>query len=66
MSRAELEAVYRNSGQAVPEGGRLHGFAGYRDGRAVVYTLPPRTVDDAVTCTLGHEVMHIALGAYHR
>lgn len=66
VSRAELEAVYRNSGQALAEGDRLHGFAGYRDGQAVVYTLPPRTVDDAVTCTLGHEVMHIALGAYHR
>lgn len=66
VDRAGLEAVYRNSGQAIPDGGRLHGFAGYRDGQAVVYTLPPRAVDDAATCTLGHEVMHIALGDYHR
>lgn len=45
---------------------RLHGFAGYADdGTAVVYTLPPQSVDDAVACTLGHEVMHVALGEHH-
>ena len=66
VDRAGLEAVYRNSGQALGDGDRLSGFAGYRDGKAVVYTLPPRAVDDAATCTLGHEVMHIALGDYHR
>lgn len=66
VDRAGLEAVYRNSGQALHDGDRLHGFAGYRDGQAVVYTLPPRTVDDAATCTLGHEILHIALGDYHK
>lgn len=66
VDRAELEAVYRNSGQELADGDRLSGFAGYRNGQAVVYTLPPRTVDDAATCTLGHEVMHVALGSYHR
>lgn len=51
----------------IGERGRPHGFAGYADdGTAVVYTLPPNRVDDAVTCTLGHEVMHVALGEYHR
>lgn len=66
VDRAGLEAVYRNSGQELADGDRLSGFAGYRDGQAVVYTLPPKHVNDAATCTLGHEVMHIALGDYHR
>ena len=64
--REGLEAAYRNSGMPLTERERLHGFAG-RDGDvAVVYTLPPRRVDDAVACTLGHEVMHVARGEYHR
>lgn len=55
------------SGMPIGERDRLHGFAGYSDdGTAVVYTLPPNRVDDAVICTLGHEVMHLALGEYHR
>lgn len=64
--REGLEAAYRNSGQALTDHDRLHGFAGRDGGTAVVYTLPPRRVDDAVACTLGHEVMHVALGSYHR
>lgn len=64
--RAELERVYRESGMPLGEHDKLHGFAGYRDGHAVVYTLPPVRVDDQATCTLGHEIMHIALGDYHR
>jgi len=74
--RTGLEAAYESSGlaiqRAVPgsavhrRGDQLSGFAG-RDGeRWVVYTLPPQRVDDAVACTLGHEVMHVALGDYHR
>lgn len=63
--RMELEAVYRNSGQHIGERDRLHGFAGYDGDQAVIYTLPPRRVDDGVACTIGHEVMHIALGQYH-
>lgn len=74
VDRAWLEAVYRNSGMEIGEVRRgvrkerdnLTGFAGYRNGQAVVYTLPPRAVDDAATCRLGHEVMHLALGDYHR
>lgn len=65
--RVALEHAYRESGMPIGERDRLHGFAGYTpDGTAVVYTLPPRMVDDAATCTLGHEVMHLALGEYHR
>lgn len=52
---------------------RLHGSPAYgftgRDrvtGSAVVYTQQPRHVDDQVACTLGHEVMHLALGSYHK
>ena len=65
--RVALEQAYRESGMRIGERDRLHGFAGYADdGTAVVYTLPPQRVDDAVACTLGHEVMHVALGSYHR
>lgn len=64
--REGLEAAYRNSGMPLAERERLHGFAGRDGDTAVVYTLPPRRVDDAVACTLGHEVMHVALGEYHR
>lgn len=44
------------------------GMQGVRniDGRVMVYTLPPKYLNDRNTCTLGHEVMHIALGAYHK
>lgn len=62
-----LLQVYRNSGLEVPQHNQLEGFVGVdSDGRPVIYTLPPRTVDDQVTCTVGHEVMHVALGNYHR
>lgn len=66
VDQAQLIAVYRKSGLEVPEGQQLDGFAGMDSrGVHVVYTLPPRRVDDQVTCTLGHEVMHVALGKYH-
>ena len=65
--RVALEQAYRDSGMITGERDKLHGFAGYADdGAAVVYTLPPQRVDDAVACTLGHEIMHVALGSYHR
>lgn len=66
VSRPELERVYRESGMPLGERDRLHGFAGFDGDEAVVYTLPPVRVDDQATCTLGHEVMHIALGGYHQ
>lgn len=31
-----------------------------------VYTNAPKYVDDQVACTLGHEIMHVALGNYHK
>ena len=65
--RVALEQAYRDSGMALEDRDRLHGFAGYDDTAwAVIYTLPPKRVDDAVACTIGHEIMHIAIGEYHR
>lgn len=67
VDRPALEQVYRDAGMPLGERDRLHGFAGrLPDGRAVVYTLPPERVDDAATCTLGHEILHITHGDYHR
>ena len=66
-SNDELRSIYANSGMSLREGHKLHGFVGTdAAGRNVIYTTSPRTVDDAVACTLGHEVMHLALGDYHR
>lgn len=66
-NRPALEQAYRDAGMPITDRDNLQGFAGYTDsGRAVVYTLPPRTVTDPVACALGHEVMHIALGDYHK
>lgn len=62
----ELRRVYREAGQPLQDGDRLYGFVGKRGNEHVVYTLPPKTVDDSATCTLGHEVMHLALGDYHQ
>ena len=62
----ELRRVYREAGQPIQDGDRLYGFVGKRGNEYVVYTLPPKTVDDSATCTLGHEVMHLALGDYHK
>lgn len=67
VDRQGLLHAYQASGMELVPGQRLEGFAGIdSDGRHVVYTMAPRTVDDSATCTLGHEVMHVALGAYHR
>lgn len=63
--RAGLEAAYVNSNMRITKGDRLSGFAGWDGDKAVVYTLPPARVDDAATLTLGHEVMHVAMGSYH-
>ena len=48
------------------DGQKLHGFAGMQGGKAVIYTTPPRHVDDQAALTLGHEIMHIAFGSYHQ
>ena len=67
VDRQGLMHAYQSNGMRLEQGQQIEGFAGITaDGRHVVYTLPPRTVDDAATCTLGHEVLHVVLGKYHR
>lgn len=66
VSEAEMRDVYERSGQVIPEGGELKGITGLNNGQQVVITPPPVYVDDEVACTLGHEVMHIAFGDYHK
>ena len=47
---------------------RVLGLAGVNQdtGRVEVITGVPRYVDDQVACTLGHEIMHVALGDFHK
>lgn len=66
VGQRELERIYRDAGMSLQSGDRLHGFIGQQAGRTVIYTTAPQYVDDGVTCTLGHEVMHAALGRYHK
>lgn len=66
VSEAELRQAYTDAGMPLRDLDKLHGFVGVRNGRHVIYTTAPRYVDDAATCTLGHEFMHIALGSYHK
>lgn len=72
MEPKDYIRAYENAGMVgpvradLPEG-KLLGFAGYlEDGTLVVVTPPPRYVDDEVTTTLGHEVLHLVLGEFHR
>lgn len=56
-----------DSGMTLADGQKIEGFTGLDPrGTVVVYTKAPRYVDDQVACTLGHEVMHLALGDYHQ
>lgn len=67
-SQSELKAEYAaaKGGQQLEPLDSLQGFSALGpDGTVYVYTLPPKNVDDEVTLTLGHEVMHTVLGAYH-
>lgn len=67
VDRGGLEQAYRAAGMTLAENQRLRGFVGSNGyGHTIIYTLPPRTVDDDVATTLGHELMHIPLGDYHR
>lgn len=65
-NQPQLDTIYMTSGMVLNEEDRLEGFVG-KDalGNYVIYTRPPKYVDDDVACTLGHEVMHIVLGSYH-
>lgn len=66
VSQREMENLYSNSKKPL-KNGVLHGFIGIDPvtGATIVVTTRPRYVDDEVACTLGHEVMHAALGNYH-
>ncbi|PJK02813.1 hypothetical protein CO615_02310 [Lysobacteraceae bacterium NML75-0749] len=66
VGQREMERIYRDAGMPLHDSDRLHGFIGQQAGRTVIYTTAPQYVDDSVTCTLGHEVMHAALGRYHK
>jgi len=68
VDRYELERVYQNAGGTLAARGQLYGFTSVNPdtGAVQVWTLPPETVDGEMTTTLGHEVMHIALGDYHK
>ncbi|MDO5611317.1 MAG: hypothetical protein Q4G62_11200 [Pseudomonadota bacterium] len=66
VDQRELERIYRDSGMTLGDKQKLQGFVGTRNGQAVIYTLPPTHVDDAATLTLGHEILHVAIGDYHR
>lgn len=66
VDQSSLEQVYTNSGMNLSSDRKLYGFAGKTDkGVFVIYTTAPTTVDDEVTTTLGHEVLHLVLGEYH-
>lgn len=65
VTRKELRRIYEASGGKTG-GGDIMGFTGRTpDGKIVVFTSPPRIVNDEQTCTLGHEVQHLIWGAYH-
>lgn len=66
VSDEEMRDIYERSGKVVPNGGILLGFQGNHNGKQVIITPAPKFVDDEATCTLGHEVMHIAFGDYHK
>lgn len=66
VTERELRAIYLDNGQTLADDQALEGFTGRAGERVVIYTTPPRRVDDDATTTLGHEVLHVALGDYHR
>lgn len=66
VNRGELERIYRIAGKRLEPNQKLYGFSARQGGKAIIYTLPPRKVDDDPTLILGHEVLHVALGEYHQ
>lgn len=68
VSEDELRRIYEKAGGHVPQGGDLKGFSAVdpKTGKRLIFTTQPRRVDDDVTTTFGHEVMHITFGDYHR
>ena len=49
-----------------PPPGRLVGFASRRGDAHTIHTLAPTRVDDDAVTTLGHELLHVVLGEYHK
>lgn len=67
VNSTQMVKAYTEAGMPLAPDQKLHGFIGHlHDGTVVIYTLPPVAVDDSATCTLGHEMMHAALGDYHK
>lgn len=65
VTQSQLEQVYREAGMPLTQEQQLQGFVGTRGNRTVLYTLAPQRVDDQAVLTLGHEVLHAAIGDYH-
>lgn len=64
----DLARIYAESGAKTSRNEAIDAFIG-RDpgtGQIIIYTAPPKFVDGAETRALGHEVMHEALGDYHK
>lgn len=64
-SPEQINAEYRAAGKDPGPGNAVAGYIGTLNGATIITTQPPRHVDDSIACTLGHEVMHAALGDYH-
>ncbi|MCE9679626.1 hypothetical protein LZP69_10685 [Shewanella sp. AS1] len=63
MSSAELASAAQARGLI----GKERGFAVWSpsDNQCDVYLQQPKAVDDDITMTLGHEVLHCLIGQYH-
>lgn len=65
VSEQDMRKIYIDAGMPLQDAQELQGFVGTVGGKSVIYTTTPDRVDGVVTTTLGHEVMHLTLGAYH-
>lgn len=67
VNAEQLRDAYVRNGMPLNDMDKLDGFVGRDEhGWWVIYTLPPERLDDRATCTIGHEVLHIVAGDYHR
>lgn len=64
-SAEQIAAEYAGAGKDPGPGLAVDAYIGRLNGETIITTKPPRTVDDGIACSLGHEVMHAALGDYH-
>lgn len=65
-SDQQIATEYRAAGKDPGEGRAVDAYIGRVNGAPAITTRPPLYVDDGVACSLGHEVMHAAIGDYHR